>query len=127
MASGNGVSEITFKQWIDSVWFRGMARGAIMLTTAMFAIFLAVWGVVAGNTSAQVEANSKQMKLILTTQGSTTNSLEEFKAQTTADLTLVKGQINDLRIQTGVIRNILQTMQQKQDVASNALPVRPLP
>jgi hypothetical protein len=108
--SGQGLDEVTLREFINSVWFKGISRAAMIFTSVAFAIFVGAWSIVAGNTDKRVTAVDTQVKSVIETQTLRTHDSEQFQDQTTRDLGAVKADIANLKVDVRVVRTLLQQM-----------------
>ncbi len=83
-------AEITLRAWVDSLWFRTVARGCMILATALGGYA----GFVLSTVNAKVDAQAKDTIEVQAILAVRTRDNEEFQADVNKDLdTLRAGQV----------------------------------
>jgi hypothetical protein len=118
------VDDVTLKQFVESTWFKGLARGAMILV-AMASTYI-------GATLFQVQSAQSKVAsdLIVVTQTQTSRARdgELFQSAITADVTEVKESVDAVRDELGDVKLGVATMtgilreMQRRDLAQNMSP-----
>lgn len=101
-------NELTLKQWIESVWFKGLARLSMIVTGVLFTGFLGAWAVVAGNTDHKVTKLEATIADVAGVQISRATDAESFQTEVRAAVAGVKADIYAVKVDIGVIKRLLQ-------------------
>jgi hypothetical protein len=108
--------ELTLRQWIDSVWFRGLARGATLLVSILVSGFIVAWTMVAGDTATKVH----NIELVLTGDVPADQSLTR-RGSLVDSVASLQLQVGTLSVDTRAIKLLLQDAARK-DTALNLMP-----
>lgn len=117
------LTEVTLRQWIDSVWFRGLSRVSMMITGVLFTGFLVAWGVVAGDTTKRVVALEQSVGGVARAQSDRTADSEAFQTEVRSNIANVKSDLFKLKVDIGVVKGILQEMQHQDQAAADFVPL----
>jgi hypothetical protein len=112
------ITEVTLRQWIDSVWFRGLSRAAMLLSTFVLMAFAGAWAMVAGDTTKRVVALEKSVAAVSTVQTARAVDSESFQTEVRGNIVDVKNDLFKLKVDIGVVKGILQQMQQRNEAAA---------
>ncbi|HEY4202630.1 MAG TPA: hypothetical protein VGM83_18925 [Devosiaceae bacterium] len=109
--------ETSLKQFLDSTWFKGLARASMLVGTAAASY--------AGLTLAHVRNEQAAMQGeiadIVRTQADRAQDNERFQSAIGADIAQLKNSVSTLQVDVATMRGILQEMQRR-DVASRVEP-----
>lgn len=123
-------SEVTLRQFIDSVWFRGLARSMMLLTPILIGGFWIVWGAVAGNQATRIGAVEASIAVVSTTQGARATDAEAFQREVRAAIASINGGLSDVneeldgvKVDLGVIRRLVIELREQQLADAGPLPL----
>lgn len=109
------VSEVTLKAFIESVWFKGLARGAMILTPVLIAGFWGAWGVATSSVALDLVVTKAEIASVAKVQDGRAADSEAFQseirrsvAEIDAGLDDVKTELFAVKVDIGVIKRLLQ-------------------
>lgn len=112
--------EMTLRQFIESTWFKGMARGAMVA----FPLAAGYVGMTLANVQSRVGDVEASMIVVSQNQVSRASDNERFQALITSEVRAVDANVDSLatkfqavQLDVATIRGILQEMQRR-DVAA---------
>lgn len=123
-------TEVTLRAFIESVWFRGLARGAAILGSLLITGFIGTWawmtwGVI-GPDLTLAKANIASVATVLESR---TADSEAFQSEVrgavkviTEDVAALSTDVFSVRVDIGVIKRLLQ---ERSDVAESVTPLLP--
>lgn len=123
-------TEVTLRAFIESVWFRGLARGAAILGSLLITGFIGTWawmtwGVI-GPDLTLAKANIASVATVLESR---TADSEAFQSELrgavkviTEDVAALSTDVFSVRVDIGVIKRLLQ---ERSDVAESVTPLLP--
>lgn len=107
------VSEVTLKQFVESTWFKGLARGAMIAGTIV--------GGYVGYVLTSVKTDVAQLQTNVSTVKSALDirvrDQDGFQSNVDRDLTSLKGNMLVVQTDVATMKGILQQMQ-RTDLAS---------
>ena len=113
---------MSLKQWAESTWTKALARGAIILLSFSMPIFFVVWGIVAGNTAAEVA----EVKVTQASRANDADALQVEVRKAIGDLNVKVDKLGDesfaTRVDVGVIKRLVTELRNQQ-VADTGSPV----
>lgn len=146
------ISEVSLRQFIESTWFKGLSRGAMILCTVILAGFATTWAIVAGNTSTRVEALELTVKQELPAvkqkvegvsdtlairakdseafQQEVRDSVADLKASQRSQRNLIiamQADVNETKVAVGVIQKLLQDRSDVAVTDGNPFPLAAVP
>jgi hypothetical protein len=107
------VTELTLRQWIDSVWFRGLSRVSMIVTSLLLTGFVVVWGFVAGDTTAKVVKLDAQVQAVAGSQTARAIDSEAFQVEVRGKVSAVQADLFAMKVDIGVIKGILTDMRRE--------------
>jgi hypothetical protein len=116
-----GAQEVTLRQFIDSVWFRGMARGMMIVTPVLVGGFWIVWGIVVGAQQVQIDDVRTTVASVSITQNARASDAEAFQREVraaisgiTSGLQDVNEELDGVKVDVGVIRRLMVELRDQQ-------------
>lgn len=123
---------MTFRQFIDSVWFRGISRTAMILTPLMLAGFGLVWWLVSTDATKQVVELRSVVSDVKVTQTARANDSETFQTEVRQAVADIGKKVDDVsddlfatKVDVGVIKRLVTELR-NESVAAAALDPRAL-
>lgn len=128
-------TEVTLRAFIESVWFRGLARGAAILGSLLITGFIGTWawmtwGVI-GPDLTLAKANIASVATVLESR---TADSEAFQSEVrgavkviTEDVAALSTDVFSVRVDIGVIKRLVIELRDQGKAAALPLPSDPLP
>lgn len=120
------VSEVTLRQFIDSVWFKGLARSAMILSTLVLAGFATAWAIVTHGVASDLATAQANIVSVAKVQDTRATDAEAFQTEVRGAITGINGRLENvdnkmflMKVDIGVIKNLLQ---KQRDVADAGQP-----
>lgn len=114
-------TEVSLKAFINSVWFKGLSRGAMIITPLLVAGFAGAWAIVTGNTAADLVEAQVKLEAVQSLQAQRAVDGETFQTEVRGSVSELKAELDaqgkdlfTMRVDVGVIKRLLQS---REDVA----------
>src|SRR5689334_14057479 len=106
---------MTLKQFVESVWFKGLARGAMVLTPLLIGGFAGAWALVTNGVSTDLVAAQKKIAGVAELQESRATDSEAFQTEVRGAIKGINGRLDavddkmfTVKVDIGVIKRLLQ-------------------
>lgn len=117
--------EMTLRQFVESTWFRGLSRGAMLLGIPALTALSGFVGYTLNGVQAEQTTLRTDIAEIRETQGDRADVADTFQAEITADVAMVDAKIEKVSDNVASVKEdvanifgILSAMQQSRDVAA---------
>lgn len=114
--------EMTLRQFVESTWFKGLSRGAMLLGIPALTALSGFVGYTLNGVQAEQTTLKSDIAEIQQTQGSRAAVNDEFQAEITVDVAGVKSSLFIVQTDVATIKGILQEMQRRDVAAGFRLP-----
>lgn len=111
---------MTFKQFVESTWFKGLARGAMLFGLPTLSATSAFVGYTLSGVQAEQSLLKREVAEITQTQTTRAQVNDEFQTDITSEVVTVKNALFLVQTDVATIKGILQEMQRR-DIALTSL------
>lgn len=108
-------NEVTLRQFVESVWFKGLARGLMILTPFLIAGFAAAWAAVTHGVASDLDVAQAKIAAVATAQSSRAADSESFQTEVRNSIKGITGRLDAVddkmfavKVDIGVIKRLLQ-------------------
>jgi len=109
--------DMSLRQFVESTWFKGLSRGAMLLGIPALTALSGFVGYTLNGVQAEQYTLRTDIAEIRETQGDRAAVADTFQAEITADVAGVKSSLFIVQTDVATIKGILQEMQRR-DVAA---------
>jgi hypothetical protein len=106
---------MTLKQFVESVWFKALARGLMILTPFLVAGFAGAWAFVTHGVSADLEVAQRKIADVAVTQTARASDSEAFQTEVRGAIKGLNSRLDNVddkmfavKVDIGVIKRLLQ-------------------
>lgn len=114
--------EVTLKQFVESTWFKGLSRGAMLLGIPALTALSGFVGYTLNGVQMEQDVLKLDIAEIRETQGDRAAVNDQFQAEITADVAGMKSAVFIVQTDVATIKGILQGMERRNQASLLTFP-----